>query len=93
MNKPEITPTTGAFTLPEFRERFKLSTGRLYELQQAGLGPEVYYIASRPYVSYRAAQEWQQRMESGAASNFKRLPARNPGRRGKIGNTHHGDQS
>lgn len=74
-----------AFTLAEFCTAFKVSRGRLHELEQAGLGPKTYRIASRPYVSLSAAQEWQQRMESGAAENFKPLPAKNPGRRGRVG--------
>lgn len=73
-----------AFTITEFCEAFKISRGRLHELDQAGLGPKTYRIASRPYVSLSAAQEWQQRMESGAAENFKPLPAKNPGRRGRV---------
>ena len=72
-----------AFTIGEFGEAYKVSRGRLHELDQAGLGPKTYRIASRPYVSLSAAQEWQQRMESGAAENFKPLPAKNPGRRGR----------
>jgi hypothetical protein len=73
-----------AFTIAEFCEAFKISRGRLHELDQAGLGPKTYRIASRPYVSMNAAHEWQQRMESGAADGFKPLPAKNPGRRGRI---------
>ncbi|MHB0918877.1 MAG: hypothetical protein ACYC1G_13995 [Thiobacillus sp.] len=73
-----------AFTITEFCEAFKISRGRLHELDRAGLGPKTYRIASRPYVSLGAAQEWQQRMESGAAENFKPLPAKNPGRPGRV---------
>lgn len=73
-----------AFTIAEFCESFKISRGRLHELDRAGLGPKTYRIASRPYISLSAAQEWQQRMEAGAAENFKPLPAKNPGRRGRA---------
>jgi len=76
-----------AFTIAEFCAAYKVSRGRLHELEQAGLGPKIYRIASRPYVSLTAAQEWQQRMESGAAENFKPLPAKNPGHRGRARNT------
>lgn len=72
-----------AFTIAEFCEAYKVSRGRLHELDQAGLGPKTYRIASRPYVSLSAAREWQQRMESGAAANFKPLPSKNPGCRGR----------
>lgn len=75
---------TQVFTIAEFCEFFKISRGRLHQLDQAGLGPKTYRIASRPYVSLSAAQDWQQRMESGAAENFKPLPAKNPGRRGRV---------
>lgn len=74
-----------AFTLTEFCRIYKVSRGRLYELQQAGLGPRIYHIASKPYVSVEAAQEWQRRMEQGAAADFRPLPARNPGRPGRKG--------
>lgn len=74
-----------AFTLPEFCKAFAVSRGRLHELTQAGLGPRIYHIASKPYVSIEAAQEWQRRMEQGAAAGFKPLPARNPGRPGRKG--------
>ncbi len=73
-----------AFTLAEFCRTYKVSRGRLYELEQAELGPKTYRIASRRYVSLSAAQEWQQRMESGASENFKPLPAKNPGCRGRA---------
>lgn len=73
-----------AFTIAEFCTMFHVSRGRLHELERAGLGPKVYRIASRPYISLDAAKEWQQRMESGAAENFKPLPAQNPGRRGRV---------
>lgn len=73
-----------AFTLAEFCEAYKVSRGRLHELGQAGLAPKTYRIASKPYVSLSAAQEWQQRMESGAAKDFKPLPAKTPGRRGRA---------
>lgn len=73
-----------AFTIPEFCAAFKISRGRLHELEQAGLGPKTYSIASRRYVSLPAAHEWQQRMMSGAGANFKPLPAKTPGRRGRT---------
>lgn len=72
-----------AFTIAEFCEAYKVSRGRLHELEQAGLAPKTYRIASKPYVSLSAAQEWQARMESGAAENFKPLPAKNPGHPGR----------
>lgn len=72
-----------AFTIAEFCDAYHISRGRLHELDRAGLGPKIYRIASRPYVSLSAAQEWQQRMESGAAENFKPLPPKNPGHRGR----------
>ncbi len=74
-----------AFTLPEFCEAFNISRGRLHELDQAGLGPRVYRIASKPYISVAAAQEWQRKMEQGAADGFRPLPAKHPGRRGRQG--------
>lgn len=74
-----------AFTIAEFCQAYNISRGRLHELDRAGLGPKTYRIASRPYVSLAAAQEWQKRMEDGAAENFKPLPSLNPGRRGRIG--------
>lgn len=73
------------FTLPEFCKAYSISRGRLHELQQAGLGPDIYRIASKPYVSMSAAQEWQRRMEHGAAADFRPLPAKTPGRRGANG--------
>ncbi|WP_018077189.1 hypothetical protein [Thiobacillus denitrificans] len=73
-----------AFTIAEFCTMFHVSRGRLHELERAGLGPKTYRIASRPYISLAAAKEWQQRMEAGAAENFKPLPAKNPGRRGRV---------
>lgn len=72
------------FTIAEFCTAFHVSRGRLHELTQAGLGPKVYRIASRPYISMDAAKEWQRLMESGAAENFKPLPAKTPGRRGRY---------
>ena len=72
-----------AFTLKEFCEAYQISRGRLYELQRAGLGPVTYSIASRPYVSASAAADWQKRMETGAAANFRPLPAKTPGQRGR----------
>jgi hypothetical protein len=72
-----------AFTIAEFCAAYHISRGRLHELERAGLGPKTYRIASRPYISLTAAQEWQERMEAGAAENFKPLPAKNPGRRGR----------
>lgn len=74
-----------AFTIPEFCQAFKISRGRFHELQQAGLAPSIYRIASKPYISLAAAQEWQRRMEQGAAENFRPLPVKHPGRRGRIG--------
>lgn len=74
-----------AFTIAEFCEAYKISRGRFHELDQAGLAPKTYRIASRPYISMAAAQEWQQRMEGGAAENFRPLPSKNPGRRGRRG--------
>ncbi|MHB0982909.1 MAG: hypothetical protein ACYC02_05930 [Thiobacillus sp.] len=73
-----------AFTITEFCEAYKVSRGRLHELEQAGLAPKTYRIESKPYVSLSAAQEWQARMEAGAAANFKPLPAKNPGQRGRA---------
>lgn len=73
-----------AFTIAEFCEAYKVSRGRLHELEQAGLAPKTYRIASKPYVSLSAALEWQKRMESGAAENFKPLPAKNPGHPGRT---------
>jgi hypothetical protein len=73
-----------ALTIAEFCEVYQVSRGRLYELQQAGLGPTIYRIASRPYISKTAAHEWQQRMEKGAAEHFIPLPAKTPGRRGRT---------
>jgi hypothetical protein len=73
-----------ALTIAEFCTTYRVSRGRLHELEQAGLGPKTYRIASRPYVSLTAAREWQQRMEAGAAELFKPLPAKNPGRRGRT---------
>jgi hypothetical protein len=73
-----------AFTVGEFCKIYKVSRGRLHELEQAGLAPKIYRIASKPYVSLTAAQEWLERMESGAAENFKPLPAKNPGQRGRT---------
>lgn len=72
-----------AFTIAEFCDAYKISRGRFHELDQAGLAPKTYRIASRPYISLAAAQEWQQRMETGAAEGFRPLPAKNPGRRGR----------
>jgi hypothetical protein len=74
-----------AFTLPEFCKAYGVSRGRLHELAQAGLGPRIYHIASKPYVSVEAAQEWQRKMESGAAAGFKPMPAKTPGRPGRRG--------
>ena len=73
-----------AFTISEFCIAYKVSRGRLFELEQAGLAPKIYRVASKPYISLSAAQEWQQRMEAGAAENFKPLPAKNPGQRGRV---------
>jgi hypothetical protein len=73
-----------ALTVAEFCLVYKISRGRFHELEQAGLAPKIYRIASRPYVSLTAAQEWQQLMESGAAENFKPLPAKHPGQRGRV---------
>ena len=73
-----------AFTITEFCAAYKVSRGRLHELEQAGLAPKTYRIASKPYVSLSAAQEWQARMEAGAAENFKPLPAKNPGHPGRT---------
>ena len=73
------------FTIPEFCKAYAISRGRLHELQQAGLGPDIYRIASKPYVSLTAAQAWQRRMEQGAATDFRPLPAKMPGRRGRAG--------
>lgn len=67
-----------AFTLGEFCNAYKVSRGRLHELEQAGLAPQIYRIASKPYVSVSAAEEWQRRMETGVAENFRPLPAKNP---------------
>ena len=67
------------FTIPEFCKLYQISRGRFFELDRAGLAPKTYRIASKPYISVTAAQEWQARMESGAAENFKPLPAKNPG--------------
>ena len=72
-----------AFTIAEFCVAYKVSRGRLHELEQVGLAPKIYRIASKPYVSMIAAQEWQARMESGAAEGFKPLPAKNPGHPGR----------
>jgi hypothetical protein len=73
-----------AFNIAEFCKAFKLSRGRFHELREAGLAPAIYHIASKPYISLKAAAEWQTRMESGAAEHFKPLPAKNPGRRGRV---------
>lgn len=73
-----------AFTLAEFCAAYHVSRGRLHELEQAGLGPKTYRIASRPYISADAAREWQQRMETGAGEGFRPLPVKNPGQRGRA---------
>ena len=73
-----------AFTVPEFCKAFKLSRGRYHELTQAGLGPRTYRIASKEYVAQKAALEWQQRMIQGEAEGFKPLPAKHPGRPGRV---------
>lgn len=73
-----------AFTISEFCRAYGVSRGRLHELEQAGLAPQIYRIASKPYVSVSAAEEWQRRMETGVAENFKRLPAKNPGHPGRV---------
>lgn len=72
-----------AFTLAEFCVAYKISRGRLHELERAGLAPKTYRIASKPYVSMSAAHEWQRLMESGAADGFRPLPAKNPGHPGR----------
>lgn len=69
-----------ALTVAEFCKVYKISRGRFHELERVGLAPKIYRIASKPYVSLTAAQEWQARMESGAAENFKPLPPKSPGR-------------
>lgn len=76
-----------ALTIAEFCTTYRVSRGRLHELEQAGLGPKTYRIASRPYITLAAAQEWHSRMEAGEAENFKPLPAKNPGRRGRTRST------
>lgn len=72
-----------AFTVPEWCEARCMSRGRFHELEQAGLAPRTYAVASKKYISREADAEWQQRMESGAAENFKPLPAKNPGQPGR----------
>ena len=73
-----------AYTVGEWCAARKVSRGRLHELERAGLGPKIYYIASKPYISAQADAEWQKKMEAGAAENFRPLPAKNPGRPGRV---------
>lgn len=68
-----------AFTVTEFCKAYGVSRGRFHELQQVGLAPKVYYIASKPYVSRKAADEWMVRMENGEGATFERAPAKTPG--------------
>lgn len=76
-----------AFTVPEWCEARCISRGRYHELEVAGLAPRTYAVASKKYISQQADAEWQQRMEAGAAENFRPLPAKNPGKRGRTGRT------
>ncbi len=73
-----------AFTVPEWCKARCISRGRYHELEQAGLAPRTYAVASKKYISREADAEWQQRMEAGAAENFRPLPAKNPGKPGRA---------
>lgn len=73
-----------AYTVAEFCFAYGISRGRLHELQQVGLAPKIYYVASKPYVSKRAAEEWQERMENGDGRDFERPPAKHTGRQGRV---------
>lgn len=72
-----------ARTIQQWCKDRGISRGRYYELQQAGLVPRTYSIGSKKYISNQADAEWQARMEAGAGENFKPLPAKNPGQRGR----------
>lgn len=72
-----------AFIITEWCKLRGISRGRFHELEQAGLAPRTYSVASKKYISREADSEWQRRMESGAAENFKPLPAKNPGKPGR----------
>lgn len=73
-----------AFTITEWCKARGISRGRFHELEQAALTPKTYAVASKRYISRQADLEWQQRMEAGAAENFRPLPAKNPGKRGRA---------
>lgn len=72
-----------AYTIPDWCKARCISRARFHELEQAGLAPRTYAVASKRYISHQADDEWQQRMEAGAAENFRPLPAKNPGIRGR----------
>ena len=72
-----------ARAIPTWCRDRDVSIARFYELDQAGLAPRTYRVGSRRYISNQADAEWQARMEAGEGENFKPLPAKNPGQRGR----------
>jgi hypothetical protein len=73
-----------AYTVPEWCKARGISRGRFHELEQADLAPRTYAVASKKYISHQADAEWQRRMEAGAAESFRPLPAKNPGKPGRL---------
>ncbi|MEJ8838398.1 hypothetical protein [Ramlibacter sp. AN1133] len=57
--------TEQAYTLKEFAKTHKIGKTKTYEEINAGR-LQVYKVGTRTYVSTRAAQEWQRRLEEEA---------------------------
>lgn len=55
-----------AYTVAEFAEAYRISTGRLYELWKADKGPRFYRNGVKRMISVEAAREWQRAQERAA---------------------------
>lgn len=56
--------TPRAHTIKSFCAEYKVSHSQFYELVKAGLGPRMYYIGRRGFISDEAAAQWQREMEA-----------------------------
>ena len=52
-----------AYTVPEFRQAYRISQTKLYDLWKKGEGPDSYLVGSRRMISVAAAERWQRKLE------------------------------
>jgi hypothetical protein len=57
----------GAYTIPEFCNRYRISTAFFFKLQAQGKGPRMMEVGRRKLVSRQADADWCREREEAAA--------------------------